>query len=156
MTTLSKTAVIHVPAADVFALITDPERVQPLIPGLTKVWEVSDRPLQRGSTFSWEFQFLGVPFRGTWKVESLRLPNYYVGLSTGGIESRWVYVLVTMDDRTVTTLAIEYGTPTSLLKQYAMKFVEPHTEKLAEAYLASLKSYLELNARNQQKGGKTV
>lgn len=145
MATITKTVVINTPIEKVFGLITDPEHVAPFIPGLVHVSNVT-LPLKPGSTFSWEYQFLGMSFRGDWVVEELRPPRLYLSDSGGGIHSRWMYTLVEKETMTVLTLDIDYGPPASLLKRYMQSFIEPHTDKLAETYLASLKSYLELTA----------
>ncbi len=143
MATITKTVVINAPIEKVFSLITDPERVAPFIPGLVQASHVM-LPLKPGSTFNWEYQFLGMSFRGDWVVEELRPPHLYLSYSRGGISSRWMYTLVKKESMTVLTLDIDYGPPASLLKRYMQSFIEPHTDKLAEAYLASMKSYLEL------------
>ncbi len=141
--TISKAILINAPDTEVFRLITDPERVAPFIPGLIHIQDVPPLPMKPGSTYHWEYQFLGMPFRGKWIVEEIRPPHLYIGQSEGGISSRWMYTLVPKGPMTVLTLDIDYGPPSSLLKRYMQSFVEPHTDKLAETYLQSLKTYLE-------------
>lgn len=145
MASITKTVIINAPIDKVFGLIADPERVAPFIPGLVQVSNVT-LPLKAGSTFNWEYQFLGMSFRGDWIVEEFRPPHLFLSNSRGGIHSRWMYTFVEKEGRTVFTLDIDYGPPTSLLKRYMQSFIEPHTDKLAETYLASVKSYLELTA----------
>lgn len=148
MATITKTVVINAPVEKVFGLITDPERVAPFIPGLVRVSHVT-LPLKPGSTFQWEYQFLGMSFRGDWVVEELRRPHLFLSDTRGGIHSRWMYTLVQKETMTVLSLDIDYGPPTSLLRRYLQSFIEPHTDKLAETYLTSLKSYLEVTVDKQ-------
>lgn len=155
MASITQTVPINAPIEKVFGLITDPAGVAPFIPGLVGVNRVQ-LPLHAGSSFDWEFQFLGMNFRGTYTVEELRAPHLYLAYSSGGIQSRWMYTLVPKDGASVVTLDIDYGPPTTLLKKYMLSFIEPHTSTLAMTYLTSLKTYLESMAgTGKQKKQKT-
>lgn len=142
MASITKTIIINAPIEKVFGLITDPERLAPFIPGVVQVAHVT-LPLKPGSLFTWEYRFLGMSFRGDWVVEELRLPHLYLSNTKGGIHSRWMYTLMEKESMTLLTLDIDYGPPTSVLKRYMQSFIEPHMDKLAEAFFASLKTFLE-------------
>lgn len=142
MTALSQSIVINALPEKIFEVITDPYLVLPLLPGLRSLSNVT-LPLKAGSTHRWQYQLLGMTFRGSWTVDVLRAPLYYAASTTGGVNSRWTYTLVPKDTATYLTLEIEFGPPDSILKRYALGFLEPHTGKLAEAYLHSLKGFVE-------------
>ncbi len=152
MSTISRTITIHAPPERVFALVTDPHRVGPFIPGLIRYTNVPPLPLHVGSAFDWEYQFLGIIFRGAFTVEQYRPPHLYISRSRGGIESTWTYTLLPQGTSTLLSFTIDYGPPTSLIKQYAQKFIEPHTEKLAETFLQSMRAYLELAVQRHAGG----
>jgi len=142
MTTISQSIVINVLPEKVFDVITDPYLVLPLLPGLRSISHVK-LPLTVGSTHRWQYQLLGITFRGSWTVDVLRPPLYYAASTKGEVDSRWVYTLVPKETATYLTLEITFGPPDSVLKRYALGFIEPHTGKLAEAYLHSLKGFVE-------------
>lgn len=149
MANIVKTVTIKASVESIFDLITNPERVAVFIPGLIRVRNAR-LPLQNGSTFDWEYQFLGIVFHGRWVVEEIKRPHVYISRSEGGIASRWMYTIVPKGIISVLTLDIDYGPPDSLLKRYAQSFVEPHTDRLAETYLNSLKTYLETHSADDQ------
>lgn len=142
MAKVTQSTIINKPPTDVFEVLADPYLILPLLPGLRAVDDVT-LPLKAGSSFTWQYQLLGLTFAGKWKVEEFRPPHYYSARSEGGIDSMWIYSLVPKGKATFLTLDIDYGPPNSLLKRYALSFIEPHTAKLAETYLHALKVYLE-------------
>lgn len=142
MPVITKSILIKALPERVFAVIADPYLVLPLMPGLRSISNVS-LPLAVGSTFDWEYQLLGLTFHGKWVVEQHRPPHFHSARSEGGIASRWEYTLIPRDGMTHITLDIRYDPPDSLIKGYALQFIEPHTKKLADAYLHSLKNFLE-------------
>lgn len=146
MTDISQSIVINALPEKVFDVVTDPYLVIPLMPGLRSVSDVNV-PLQNGSSFRWRYQLLGLTFRGTWLVETIRRPSTYISTTTGGIVSRWTYTLVPKETTTYLTLDIEFGAPESIIKRYALSFIEPHTRKLAETYLHTLKTFFEESPR---------
>lgn len=146
MTAISQSIVINALPEKIFEVITDPYLVLPLLPGLRSISQVK-LPLKTGSSHRWQYQLLGITFRGSWTVDVLRAPLSYAASTKGGVSSRWTYTLVPKDTATYLTLEIDFGPPDSVLKRYALSFIEPHTGKLAETYLHALKTFLEESPR---------
>jgi len=142
MPTLSRSIAISRPTNEVFSLITDPHRVSRLIPGFIDPPEV-ELPLRRGSTFRWSFVLLGMRFNGMCTVDELQAPVLYSVKTTGGINSLWTYTLKSGGHETHLTLEITYEPPDSLLKQFALTLVRPHTDTLAINYLTNIKHFME-------------
>lgn len=124
-------------------MITDPALISPLIPGVTNISDLPVGRMKRGSGFSWQYQLLGLSFHGLWVVSELAEPTLYRSNTTGGIESQWTYSLTDRGQDTDITLEIQFQPPESLIKRYALSLIEPHADKLAEAYMASLKQFIE-------------
>lgn len=147
MPMINTKVVINRPAAKVFEFITNPKEVGKILPGVIRVSETTHFFGHRGEKFKWEFLLLGMAYRGTWTVEEAQDPLIYISKTTGGIASRWTYSLVPLaPQRTRLTLDIEYQLPHSVIRRYALSFVQPHMKRLAETYAANLKGLLEFQS----------
>ncbi|MBI5467446.1 MAG: SRPBCC family protein [Candidatus Kerfeldbacteria bacterium] len=144
MPTINAKIIINRSGAKVFEFITDPKEVGKIMPGVIRVSDTSHFFGHRGEKFRWEFLLLGMAYRGTWTVEESQDPLIYVSKTTGGIASRWTYSLVPLaPQRTRLILDVEYQPPHSVIRRYALSFVEPHMHRMADNYVSNLKSLLE-------------
>lgn len=147
MAKISSSVTVTAPAERVFRVITDPALVVKLIPGAMRVTRVPRLPLVRGSEVHWEFMLLGMPLRGRWVVDEISAPLIYIARTVGGVDGRLIYSIVPRGKSCRLTLDFDYRPPASVVRRYALRFVEPHAQNIVDSYLASLKAYVETEKR---------
>ncbi len=142
MHSISRSTVIEKPIGRVFSVITNPARISTMFPGVENIQGVK-LPLKRGSSFRWEYVFLGMRFRGLWTVDELTAPTTYIGTTSGSVISRSTYSLAPDQGNTRLSFELDFETPTSLLRGFAVSLIEPHMAGLIQTYLKTLKHFIE-------------
>ena len=113
MSVLTSSVLIQASAERVFGLMTNPQEVANLIPGLVRVTKTSSLPLRKRSTIDWEFVLLGIGLKGKWIVEELNSPYLYIAQTKGGVDGRLTYTILPQGDAARLTLDYDYQVPTS-------------------------------------------
>lgn len=144
-TTITKTAQIARPGAEVMAVLRD-ITLLPHLSGLTTGVEGDPgRPLQVGDTFTQDLRIVGLPLHTTWTVAE-QTPTRLVcrGESTGGGQATLTESLLEAGPVTTVSLEVDYDLPGGFLGEAVDKlFVERRNEREAEHILANLKDLVE-------------
>lgn len=136
--------VIPATREQLFEFLTTPGQVRLVLPGLIESTNVSEMPLQVGSTFDYKYQMYGVIVEGCWEVLALERPTRYEARTTGGAVSTWRYALAEVDGGTELSLDLEYDVPKSLLGQVKIGLLKAINEREAEHFFANLRAVFEL------------
>ncbi len=127
-----------------FGFLTVPGKVRLVLPGLIDSTNVSEMPLQVGSTFDYKYQMYGVIFDGQWEVLVLESPTRYEARTTGGAASTWKYKLEEIEGGTRLWLTVEYEVPQTFLGKVKTELVKTVNESEANHFLENLKAVFDL------------
>jgi carbon monoxide dehydrogenase subunit G len=137
---------INAPAQKAFDLLTNPNKIPLVMPGLIANTNVPELPLKPGDHFDFEYQMFGVRIHGVWTVNQIESPHTYVAQTSGGGDSTWTYTLSEENGVTLVTLEIDYVPPASVLEKIQQHVAEKMNAHEVEAYLQNLKILIELHA----------
>lgn len=131
---------------DVFAVVTDLDRLPEWATVVIETREVSDRPLRNGCTFRQTLRVLGREVETEWRVEELEPPRHVAYAATGpGGGTLTMRQTVTPADRgSRVALELHYELPGGWLGELLdRRVVEQQNEREADRSLTQLKQLLE-------------
>lgn len=134
------------PPGEVFALLTDLDRLPEWATIVVATRDVSQVPLRRGNTFKQTVRVLGQEIESEWTVVDFDPPRRvaYTATAPGGGEMRMTQTVGPAGDGSRVDLKVEYEVPGGLLGELFDHLVmEEGNEREAEASLAALKRLLE-------------
>ncbi len=140
---IKKSIKINASLNKIFNYIANPERSPEWVVNLTGVENISPKIPCIGQTWNWEYNMLGIKFRGRTIVTELSLQRY-VRQTEGGIASTCAFTFKTENGDTRVDLEIDYIVPSSVFNKIADKErVKRTNENAAEHALGNIKTILE-------------
>lgn len=137
---------IERPPADVFAALTDLDRLADWATVVVDTRDISDRPLRNGCTFRQTLRVLDRELETEWIVEELDPPRHvaYTAMAPGGGTLTMRQTVTANDGGSRVALELDYEFPGGWLGQQLDRLVvERQNEREAERSLAQLKQLLE-------------
>lgn len=137
---------IERPPDEVFALLTDPDRLPDWATVVVKTRDISDRPLRNGCTFRQTIRVLGRELETDWRVEELEPPRHVAYAASGAIGGTLTMRqnVEPADGGSRVSLELDYELPGGWLgEQVDRRWVEQQNEAEADRSLAQLKRLLE-------------
>jgi uncharacterized membrane protein len=134
------------PPGEVFALLTDFDRLPEWATIVLETRDVSDSPLRRGCTFKQRLRVLGLETESEWRVTELDPPSHvaYDATAPGGGTLRMRQSVAPEGTGSRVELELDYELPGGWLGELLDRAaVEEQNEREAEASLARLKRLLE-------------
>jgi len=140
---IKKSIIINAPLNKIFDYIANPEHSPEWVVNLTGIENISPKIPSIGQTWNWEYNMLGIKFRGRTIVTELS-PQRYVRQTEGGIASTCAFTFKAENGGTRVDLEIEYIVPSSVFNKIADKeAIERINENAAEYALGNIKAILE-------------
>jgi carbon monoxide dehydrogenase subunit G len=137
---------IRQPPAEVFAVLTDLDRLPDWATIVADTREVSDRPLRIGCTFRQRLRVLGQELETSWRVTDLDAPRTVAYEATGPAGSR-LDMRQTVDpvaDGSRVSLEVDYDLPGGVIGEALDRaVVQSQNESEAERSLGRLRQLLE-------------
>ncbi|MGH2380778.1 MAG: SRPBCC family protein [Candidatus Limnocylindria bacterium] len=131
---------------DIFALLTDLDRLPEWATIVIETREVSDRPLRNGCTFRQTLKVLGREVETDWRVDELEPPRHvaYAATAPAGGTLTMRQTVAPTDGGSRVALELDYELPGGWLGELLdRRVVEQQNEREAERSLAQLKQLLE-------------
>lgn len=131
---------------DVFALLTDLDRLAEWATVVVETREVSDRPLRNGCTFRQTLRVLGRELETDWRVEELEPPRHvaYAASAPGGGTLTMRQTVASRDGGSRVELELEYELPGGWLGELVDRAaLEVQNEREAQESLQRLKELAE-------------
>ena len=146
MTRIERAIDIDRTPEEVFALLTDLDRLQEWATVAGDTRDVSSRPIRNGTTFTQVMRVLGRELETEWRVDELNAPHHvaYSATAPGGGELAMRQTVIAVDGRSRVELQIDYQLPGGFIGELIDRaYVEGHNEREAERSLQNLKGLLE-------------
>lgn len=137
---------IEAPPERVWKLIMDPDRLSEWVTIHRKLGEVSDRPLQKGSTLEQGLSLRGAHFTVRWRLTEVDEPRcvHWEGHGPAGSRAESTYRLKAADGGTRFSYRNEFRAPLGPFGAVASRALMGHIpEREAKATLRKLKHLLE-------------
>ena len=146
MTRIERAIQIDRSPREVFALLTDLDRLEEWATIAGETRDVSTRPIRNGTTFSQVMRVLGQELQTEWRVDELNAPHHvaYSATAPGGGELAMRQTVIPVDRGSRVELQIDYELPGGFIGELIDRaYVEGHNEREAERSLENLKRLLE-------------
>ena len=146
MTRIERSIDIDRSPQEVFALLTDLDRLQEWATVAGDTRDVSSRPIRNGTTFRQVMRVLGQDLETDWRVDELNAPHHvaYFATAPGGGELAMRQTVIPVRGGSRVELQIDYELPGGFIGELIDRaYVEGHNEREAERSLENLKRLLE-------------
>ena len=140
MATIHQSIDIAAPAEQVFAILTDPQRLPEYAPGVTSVEDIRSTEQHLGDSFRATYAVLGLRFPMSFTVTEHEPPTSRTTRFEGGMKGAWTWRLSPRGKSTHLTTTMEYEMAGGILgKAMNAVLVERMNEKNAKGMLKNLK-----------------
>lgn len=141
MIKVERSVMINAPIEEVFSYVEDPVNQLEWLPGITEVRNIVGRG--KGLWFHWTYKMMGILFSGVVEFTEHLLNERLVAVSTGSIDSIWVWTFQPESDKTLLNMVVEYEVPELVLGKMAEWLVLRQNEREADLSMANIKGRLE-------------
>jgi carbon monoxide dehydrogenase subunit G len=138
---ITRSTVVHAPAARVFDHLADPRNMLEIWPSLLEVANPSVTA-DGGHAFDWTYRMAGIRFRGKCATVDVERGRRRFDRNTGGIPSTFRWTFTPRGEETEVALEIEYEIPV-LVGWVAGGLLRAANEREAETVLSNLRTRLE-------------
>ncbi len=148
---VSRSIVINAPLQDVFEYVSSPQNWPSYISGLQAISNVSDKPLESGTSFDWQYKVKGFNLQGTGRVTEYEKDNKFVLQMHSMMPIRKTMRFEGDSERTELSVEVGFNSPgkvLSFLFRLVTKVVNPME---TVAILERLKQLCEGNEEIPQK-----
>lgn len=144
MATIAKKIFINARPSKVFKFVVNPENWMKFVTSLTEVRGLSAAEIGEGSSFSWTYRMMGIPFHGRGYVSEF-VHNKRFGLRMEGkFPINESYTFMSVEDGTELSIKIEYEMGSKIMNVIADKgLMEKLNRKESENVLAKIKLFCE-------------
>lgn len=146
MARIERTIQINRKPEDVFALLTDLDRLPDWATVVVETHDVPHRPIRNGTTFRQTLRVAGRNLEAEWHVAELEPPRHvaYKATAPGGGQLAMKQTIVPSGDGSQVELELDYDLPGGFLGEMVNQvFLERRNEREAEHSLHNLKELLE-------------
>ncbi len=144
MPQVTRSIKINAPLKKVFEYVTTPGNWTAYVLSLVDVRDVSDDPLEKGTTFGWTYRMLGINFKGKGTITAFTKNKKFAMQMEGSFPIKETYLFEGDSDTTTLTAEIEYDMPGKVLSVVSKsKVIEKMNSKEAAAVVQRLKDICE-------------
>jgi len=128
-----------------YDFVSEAKRATTFIPGLTKIENVTPAQASVGQTWTYEFDWFGVVFKGNSRCSAAQRPNKYGFQTLTGNPSDWTYSFEPEGKgKTRLTLEVRYQVPEQMIAKFASQgALEKMNNDRAREIVTNVKTMIE-------------